>query len=80
MRMELQLSMRVSISDVTRCNNVLPDTASELEQPSKMVVAGARHLVHVTLHLQLTVQNDAQVTNKTGRVNSGTGNGELKVW
>jgi len=45
-----------------------------------MVVAGARHLVHVTLHLQLTVQNDAQVTNKTGRVNSGTGNGELKVW
>jgi len=43
-----------------------------------MVVADARHLVHLSLHLQLTaVQNDAQVTNKTGRLNSGIGNGEL---
>ena len=60
-------------------HNVLPDTATELEQPSKMVVAGARHIVHVTLHLQLTVQNDDQVTNETERMNDGTGNGELKV-
>ena len=63
--------MRVSISDVTRCNLTFCLTVTDLKQLSKMVVADACHVVHLSLHLKLTVQNYAQVTNKTGRLNSG---------